>query len=506
MPLTPSPQQAAIFNWVENGTGSAVIEAVAGAGKTTTLLMALEKTKGSVAFTAFNKAIADEIKLRLKDFRVGGRVNVNTMHSFGYAAIRAAYPGVRMDGSKVRMIVEALIKKGVIKEFFYKSFIIAAVSKAKQVGIGVTCSLTDPNEWGSMVAHYSLDASLPGYAKLSTAISYAQEVLRVSNLNASKVIDYDDMVYIPVLNDLPMRKYNWVLLDESQDANVMRRKLVGNMLAPGGRLAAVGDSHQAIYGFTGADHESMDNIRKTFNCINLPLTVSYRCPRNVVSVANQWVSHIQATDSAPEGIVDNANFGTLLKNKEFSEKDVILCRKTKPLVELAFRLIQNGIPCRVEGRGIGEGLISLAKKWKVANVGELVGKLNTWKAREIEKAVAKDDYSRCNYVEDQVETLEVIIENCELSDPISVLVEEIRSFFGDTENGNQEVLTLSTIHRAKGKEWDRVFVLDMDKHSPSRWARQPWEIAQEVNLCYVQVTRAKKHLTFLSLDSGQSRV
>jgi len=77
-------------------------------------------------------------------------------------------------------------------------------------------------------------------------------------------------------------------------------------------------------------------------------------------------------------------------------------------------------------------------------------------------------------------------------------VNNIRELFSDSEGNQRKVLTLSTIHRAKGREWDRVFALDMDRLSPSRWAKKPWELAQESNLCYVQVTRAKKHLTLLS--------
>jgi DNA helicase-2/ATP-dependent DNA helicase PcrA len=82
-------------------------------------------------------------------------------------------------------------------------------------------------------------------------------------------------------------------------------------------------------------------------------------------------------------------------------------------------------------------------------------------------------------------------------------VEKIRSLFSDTE-GEQKVLTLSTIHKAKGKEWDRVFALGMDTYSPSKWARKEWELEQEDNLCYVQVTRSKQHLTLVNVPVKKS--
>jgi len=115
--------------------------------------------------------------------------------------------------------------------------------------------------------------------------------------------------------------------------------------------------------------------------------------------------------------------------------------------------------------------------------------------------VKKGDYSRCDHVDDQVETLAVLMNECNPHDSIQTLLSKIESFFKDSVEGQSDILTLSTIHRAKGKEWDRVFVLDMDKHSPSKWAKKPWELEQETNLCYVQVTRAKKHLTFVKTDS-----
>ena len=491
--LTPSPQQAAFFDWVENGSGNAVIEAVAGSGKTTTLLLSLGKTKGSVALAAYNKAIATEISTRLKQQRADSRIKVGTMHSFGLAALKAAYPKTRIEGGKLRTIADKVVNKK-----FYRTFAANAASMAKQVGIGIVSPLDSYSAWVDMVDHYSLADNLPDYAKLDEAIEAAQEVLRVSNLNVDKLIDFDDMVYIPVFKKLKVKQYDWVFLDEAQDTNLVRRELVKKMLSPGGRLVAVGDSHQAIYGFTGADSESMENICSEFNAVRLPLTVSYRCPKNVVSKANEWVSHIQAADNAPEGLVDSATIDELIKGSDFTPKDAIICRKTKPLVELAFKLIQAGIACKVEGRAIGRGLISLARKWKVATVGELYDKLDKWKTREIEKAMIKGNNSRCNYVEDQAATLLVLMEHCDDSDSIETLCGKITSFFGDIDNANQTILTLSTIHRAKGKEWDRVFALGMNVHSPSRWAKKQWELTQESNLCYVQVTRAKKHLTLIS--------
>ena len=52
-------------------------------------------------------------------------------------------------------------------------------------------------------------------------------------------------------------------------------------------------------------------------------------------------------------------------------------------------------------------------------------------------------------------------------------------------------VVLSSIHKAKGREWNRVYWLQT---GPSKWARKEWELQQETNLCYVATTRAKSAL------------
>src|SRR5271166_2776439 len=128
-----------------------------------------------------------------------------------------------------------------------------------------------------------------------------------------------------------------------------------------GRLIAVGDSCQGIYGFTGADNDALELIAEQFHAIRMPLTVSYRCPKKVVEFSHKWVTHIEAHPSAIDGEVTEEEY-----HDEFlpDEGSAILSRVTKPLVTLAFSFICRRIPCKIEGRDIGAGLIKLANKWK----------------------------------------------------------------------------------------------------------------------------------------------
>jgi DNA helicase II / ATP-dependent DNA helicase PcrA len=368
---------------------------------------------------------------------------------------------------------------------------------AKEVGIRA-CIDDNYNTWIQMFDHYDLWNSLPLDVNTDKAIGLCQDVLDISNKTLN-VVDFSDMIYLPILKKMRIWQYSNIFLDEAQDTNATRRELVKMMLAPKGRLIACGDSAQAIYGFTGADSNALDLIQKEFKAKELPLSVTFRCPKNVVKEAQKYVQHIESHPDSADGIVDECNLQDL--PNLVTQEDAIICRNTKPLVEVAYNLIRNKIPCKVEGRKIGEGLIKLATRWKVKTVGTLINKLEAYKEKEIEKYKKKENDSMCQVIEDQVETLAVFIDQCKVDDTISTLVKKIQELFDDTEN--KKILVLSTIHRSKGREFNHVFALGMDKYSPSKYAKRDWELVQENNLLYVLVTRAKNHLTKVNVSETQ---
>jgi superfamily I DNA/RNA helicase len=477
--------------------GSIVVEAVAGAGKTSTLIEMLKGADGTVAFCAFNKSISQEIEYKISPLNLPN-VKVGTLHSFGFGAIRRTVSNVKVDANKLR----TLARQEFTGEYEnLQQFVVSAAALAKECGIAAVIDNSVEN-WIAMFDHHSLWDSIPDGVTESTAIDASQYLLKCSN-DVKNFIDFSDMIYMPILHKMKIWQYDNIFLDEAQDTNVTRRQLVKMMLKPQGRLVAVGDPHQAIYGFTGADSASLDNIKAEFNAVTLPLSVTFRCPKAIVKVANRWVSHIEAAESAPEGVVDSCEIQDLINLA--GPQDAIICRNTKPLIGVAYKMIRNSIPCKVEGRAIGEGLVNLAMRWKrIKTVGELATKVEEWSQNEIEKHRAKGNDSRCQVIEDQAETLQVFIDQCEDFDTISVLVGKIRTLFSDTKEGEmQEILTLSTVHKSKGREWNRVFALGMDRYSPSKWAKQSWEMEQEDNLCYVQVTRAKQHLTLVNVPAKE---
>jgi DNA helicase-2/ATP-dependent DNA helicase PcrA len=488
--------QEDIFKFVRSGKGSAVIEAVAGSGKTTTIVEAakLLPRTGSAAFLAFNKAIATELKKKLPT-----NVKAMTLNAMGFTTWGkhiGRYPNV--DGQKVRNLVRQLMAEP--KQRQIGAAVVKLVALAKSIGLvpaamtheGYT-TLTHDNEaaWLGLIDRYDIDLE---EKFTEEAIMWARNVLCEDIRNAQGIIDFDDQLYMPIIAGARFWKNDFLFVDEAQDVNLVQRSMLKAALRPGGRLIAVGDSCQAIYGFRGADSDSIGNIKREFGAVELPLTISYRCPKLVVAEAHRFVSHIQASETAKDGVVQQLE---RFYASTFTQQDGILCRNTGPLIQLAYKLISARVPCHVMGREIGQGLISLIKKMNAFSVTELSSRLQAYLDQETVKFLAKGQEDKADALADKVGTIEVFIQNMGIADTIQDLIHSIDSLFSD--DADKDILTLCTVHKAKGLEWERVFILDPDL-MPSRYARQDWQKDQERNLQYVAVTRSRSELYYINSD------
>jgi superfamily I DNA/RNA helicase len=485
--------QEAVFAFVREGKGSAVIEAVAGSGKTTTLVEAVKHMVGDVAVMAYNKKMGDELKVRLSSVPYA---NAGTCHSFGLKAFTKSGIRPNVDARKVGNIVGTLLKK---EEDFMFAFICKLVGLAKDSGIGFLCDIDDHSQWQRLIDHHDLSIE-NGDVDYGKAIDLAITTLKKSNADKN-TIDFGDMIYMPLFFGLKVDQYDWVLVDEAQDTNATRRALAAAMLKPNGRLLAVGDPRQAIFGFTGADNNSLDLIRSAFKAITLPLSVCYRCGSNIITHAKNWNPTIVAHESNGEGKVTQTRFEDFIKGVEslnLSGNDGIICRKNAPLMDLAFSLIRKGIACRIEGKDIGAGLVALAQKWKVQDLNKLSERLVAFRNREVSKLLEKGQETKAEQVEDKVDTLLVLLARCKEQNKHNVfdLVALIKSMFSDSDDKftNKNLVTLSSVHKSKGLEWNRVFLLGREQFMPSKYAKKQWQKDQERNLIYVAVTRAMTEL------------
>lgn len=484
-----SQQQQACFDWVQMGQGSVVVEAVAGAGKTTTLVEMVRRMRGSVNLLAFNAKMGKELKTRTADLR---NVHAGTFHSFGLRALSRVLGKFEVEEKKSLRIVQEMLEDTDEDEIEgLKPAVVQLVGLAKQMGFLVRGMVESPTarHWEGLVEKHDIMERLPEDVTIGQVTRLSAQVLRAS-CEDLRTIDFDDMVYLPLLRQLRFYPADWVLIDEAQDTNPTRREFARRMLSPTGRLVAVGDPRQAIFGFTGADHDSLDRIRETFSAGTLRLSVTYRCPKTVVRLAREHVQHIEAAPTAPDGRHLEIEYDELASVVE--PGDAILCRFNRYLVSTCFRLIRAGKPAKIEGRAIGEGLAALAGRWKARTLDVLETRLATYFEREIGKAKAKDNDARVEALADQQATMEVLVaRGRELKiTSVAALQEMIRGMFDDV-GASQRLVVLSSVHRSKGLEWERVFILGRRQMMPARSAKQDWQQLQEANLIYVALTRAQ---------------
>lgn len=497
--FVPSAHQQRYFDWLETGTGSCVVIATAGSGKSTTIIKGLTRIseRASVQILVFNTILGAELRDKIAALaeetgRLFDKVSAKTFHSLCFGAVAKKLGkdsrAIRTDGNKSRDICRNWLDQRLM--FMYSSFICKLVGLAKGEGIGALVPNTD-DRWYKLIQHHDLELEHEE-ASEAEAVKLAKELLERSNaasLNAH--IDFDDQLYLVCLWKLRLWQNDFVFIDEAQDTNPIRRAVAKLALRPGGRLVAVGDPRQAIYGFTGASHDAIELIKKEFNAVEMPLTVSYRCPRAVIEQAQTIVPYIEAAPSAIEGKVSYINIIEALNI--LGPHDAILCRNTAPLIELAYDLIRRGRGCAVLGKDIGANLVKLIENMKAKGIEALEEKLDAYREREVAKYTAKGEEQKAESVTDRVHCIQIVIKNLNENErTVPKLISKLTSIFSDT-NG---VLMLSTAHKAKGREWDNVAILRPDL-MPSKWARQDWQALQEENLMYVAWTRARKHLMFL---------
>jgi superfamily I DNA/RNA helicase len=479
-----SNYQNAFFNFVTNGKGNGILEAVAGSGKTTTIIEAMKRAKtNSSIFLAFNKSIQMELSKR--------GVNARTFHSLCFFPVKNTFHSESDLDKLPKLCKETFI--GFDFEM-YGGFAMKLVSLAKQHGIGAGLMEDTYTNWDTLIDHYGLTLNSE-QAKMSDAVPLARELFHES-ISRTRTYDFDDMLYLAVKHGISLPKFDLVFVDEAQDTNAIQRAIIKKILKPRGRVMAVGDRAQAIYGFRGADSDSMEILQREFRMTSFPLSISYRCPKNVVNHAKTWVPTIESHKGAIDGIVQDLEKDW--ENELFKANNLIVCRKTAPLIKVAFSLFREQIPVTVLGRDIGNNLKALMNKMKAKDLGDLYRKLDKHKEKELEKCLVMPNSARKQLeITDKVDSLLCLIATLDWDkDTIEGLSRIIDKLFDDKANA----ILLSTIHKAKGLEADVVFWLNHADNKHFSYLTQAWQLQQEANLCYVATTRAKKELYLIDID------
>lgn len=489
-------EQEAIFEEIISGEKPIVEKALAGTGKTTTNVEGAQRLFSArpgikILGVAFNVKIKAELEKRLK-----GSATALTLNGLGHRAWgRGIGKNLILEKNKIGLLTSDLCKEfdrqdawGAVREL---------ASKAKTWGIVPAKSpsaqfaqLQDTTEnWLNLADHFDLDCD-------DEVIDMARIVLHKSIVQGfNGVIDFDDQIYLPVVYGSSFERYDFVIGDEWQDLNPLNHIMIERSCKLQGRIAAVGDENQAIYGFRGADMESMRKFQEKHNAKELSLSTCWRCAADIIAHAQELVPGIKASSSAAKGIVRSID--TWDENL-FQAGDAILCRNNAPIIGLAFRLIRHGRGVHVIGRDLGTNLKNLIKKLLRGELGKpiefLEQELNRWEHREVLNARAKGDEDLERKAQDKAESLRAVITygNCKS-------IQDINSRIDQLFSKDSAPITLSTIHKSKGLEWKRVFGLDAHLLNPD-WLTRAWAIQGDKNLDYVQRTRAQFELTYIQSE------
>lgn len=467
-----SAAQRAVFEDVAGGDGHTVVMARAGSGKTTTIVQALERVpRGDVMLVAFNKAIAAEL-----GERAPAGVEVRTLHSYGLRAVRRAYGNVRVEQHKTRRSLE---------ELGYQLLRDERQAVQRTVSLCKAMLVDECDDIDRLADSYDIDAGDTD-AERDRFVAMVQAVLLESTKQTGEV-DFDDMIWLPVVKDLRLSQFDRIFIDETQDLNAAQLELSARACRDGGRICAVGDDAQSIYQFRGADSNAIGRVVRELDAKTLPLTTSYRCAKTIAALAAEYVPDFSAHESNPEGVVNECKIDQM--RARIRPGDFLLSRTNAPLISQCLGLIRDGVPAEMRGRDVGAGLVKLVEKSRATTATELDSWLRAWAKTETARLLKRDPDANTELIDDKVACIHALSEGLTTTAQITARIDEL---FGDSSNGARVIC--SSTHKAKGLEAERVFLLRYTYLQP----RRGQELSQEEkNLFYVAVTRAKHELTLV---------
>lgn len=542
MDFKPSTYQRDILDFfLNNPQSNMLVNALAGSGKSTTACMLSEHSKTSDLYIAFNASVVEEFKKKIKN----PKTKVMTMHSLAYSIMlynveqeskdsgekpkgfgsQRSKRTVSLDNFKPHKILDEEITKryGRYIEFAKRVFL-----KDNYVNLYNLCRLTltdmSSNKDVSrlindhvLFLYYGDEGySAPDISEITSTLKILDTKSR-QQFETQGVIDFTDMLWI-TFNKL---KYdNWevpywalytnIYCDEVQDFSNIQLNFLKFIKRTKGRYVFIGDFHQAIYNFAGANAQAFNQIPKMFAPVEtFDLPICYRCAKSHLSRVNrEYGIPILPYDDAPMGFVK-----TIDKNKisEYAKAgDMVISRKNKWIAEVVLDLARNGTPIFIEDKEMVGAIKRQILSSKCTSVGtlekflqkvisnynkklfEIVSKNVREGGHEEERleAVAETN-SKIDNTSFLLEILEGYLENHASSDSVSKFSNFIDKLLNTIPSPN--CVRLCSIHKAKGLEATNVFVLNEAKINYD-FRNSKEQNIQEKNLSYIATTRAKEGL------------
>jgi ATP-dependent DNA helicase UvrD/PcrA len=479
-----SKYQQAILDCNINDPRNKFVLATAGSGKTTTIEACINDCPSDVSVLA--AAFGRDIKKTLEE-RVGHlpNVTVKTLNGLGHQACsEAVRKYIKINKKKVEnLLYYQVMNEPESKEerdLYYASRYIVC----RLVGLlkaNMNWEPTDSEINDLMEIHGIL---VPKSVKPAALMDLVKATYKL-NWKKTLVMDYDDQISMPLYHKWPIPQFDRTYVDEAQDLTPAQIELTFKSCA--GRAYYVGDRRQAIYLFRGADSKAVDNIIKRMDCDVLPLSISYRCSKAVVRCAQRIAPEIEYHEAAPEGLEAEIKMEDFFKTVQ--DGDFVLCRTTAPVVSACMRLIRDGRKATVRGREIGDSLVEFinAVGYTGNDIEGFTTALIGFYGEQQEKLQRGGREDALILLSDQYETVRCLMEACT---SVAGLIPRINMIFEDEEKPGVQCMT---IHKSKGLESNRVFVLKPEQ-MPHKLAKTEEQLLAEENLKFVCITRAKSDI------------
>lgn len=472
MGFNPTDEQVHAVDLAKLGESMA-IEALAGAGKTSTLKLVAEALPGRGAYVAFNKKIVTEAQSKFP-----GSVACSTAHSLAFRAVGNRYRD-RLNANRVtaRRAAEALGLDLNTNIVFDREDGVTEMSPERLASIaletvGVYCrtadltlgrvhvpfqmGLDDPNKWEN------------NRRLAERVVPLAEQIWRDLQDPFGGRFRFEHNHYLKMWQlSGPRIQADYILFDEAQDANPLMMAIVEGQ-AHAQRIW-VGDSNQSIYEWNGA----VDALQKVEVEHRAKLTQSFRFGPEVAEQANVVLDRLDAG-------VHVIGAGRPGRVGEIDRPDVWLGRTNGAVIGTALMLMDRGQRVCVQG-GTRE-VIWFAESAQALMVGA--------KASHPDLACFSNWDQVLRYVEEEkdqgagLKTLVNLVQNYGAQEIQMGLSRAVEPRFAD--------VTVSTAHKAKGAEWNRVALLgDYQDQDPA---------PAELKLLYVAVTRAMLELDRTAVD------
>lgn len=464
-----SSYQKEIFKQTHLGERNLFISARAGASKTTVLIESIKYIPRShkVLMLAFNKIIAEELTTK-----VGSYVDIYTLHSLGYKAIRNNNPNIKLDKNKMFKIIQDLMPEKIKKS---NSSIAFTLETCRAISLCKGYLIDSPSQIDELLDKFSIHSSL----EREEYIEFIIQCLKICK-EKKDIIDYDDMIYFPFIFNLNVGKYDNVIVDEAQDLNLPQLFMALSAMKKNGRISFFFDEYQDLYSWRASNVDGLKKIQNNLNGLSLLLPISYRCDKQIIKLAQSIVPDIQYRKDAGEGWIIRKSEDDLFKMVRSG--DFVISRTNAPLIKYALYCLRNNISAHIQGKSLSAPFLLLINKSKATTVSKFLEWLKKWKDSESKRLIAKN-----RPIDPIIDTYESLEFFCEKQTSLEEVKKNIKAVC-DSKKDNEQI-TFSTVHAAKGLERKRVFLL-----------MRTFKVGknkEENNIYYTAITRAKEELYLL---------